>query len=206
MTETSDTHAHRGRPRDPHADRAALTATQELLGEVGYDRLTIEGVARRAGVAKTTIYRRWPSKRELVAAAIHDARGIPPMPDTGSLAGDLEVLVVAMARNLSDPAILQITAELLSSLARGDDLFDEYWNGYVVPMRTAFAEVFERAQRRGEIRVDVDVDRLIDVFAGTNLYQAIRPSAQPLDERLREAVNLLWQGLSPPGGSPPTGP
>ena len=59
-----------GRPRDPEADRAILEATIEILGEEGYEGLSIEGVAARAGVGKTTIYRRWTSKAELVVAAI----------------------------------------------------------------------------------------------------------------------------------------
>ena len=79
----------RGRPRSPEAHLAILTATLQLLGEQGFRGLTIEGVAERAGVGKTTIYRRWPSKTELVAEAIAQIRPPSAPPDSGSLEGDL---------------------------------------------------------------------------------------------------------------------
>src|SRR5690349_25172745 len=82
--------ARRGRPRSQEADRAILTATVELLAERGLAAMSIEEVAARAGVGKTTIYRRWPSKGLLALDAFVDSfREEQPLPDTGTLRGDL---------------------------------------------------------------------------------------------------------------------
>ncbi|MCH9020821.1 MAG: helix-turn-helix transcriptional regulator, partial [Proteobacteria bacterium] len=85
---TSKTEGVRGRPRDPEADRAILQATIELLAEIGFSAMSIEGVAARSGVAKTTIYRRFDSKLELVLNAMNRSLAIDEIPDTGSLRGD----------------------------------------------------------------------------------------------------------------------
>src|SRR5215475_3487601 len=91
------------RPRLPSADQVIVEATRVLLLENGYAGVSIEGVAARAGVAKTTIYRRWPSKAELVfEVAIHRSR-LGPAPDTGTLVGDLAAVAVIIVRSLSRP-------------------------------------------------------------------------------------------------------
>ena len=78
-----------GRPRDEGAAQAILTATMELMAEVGFAGVTVDGVAQRAGVGKATIYRRWKSKERLVLDAIGASTEPAPVPDTGSVAGDL---------------------------------------------------------------------------------------------------------------------
>ncbi len=105
----------RGRPRREGADEEILRAALELLREKGYGELTVDAVAERAGVAKTTLYRRWPSKQALVAAAFAPriARSEPP-PDTGSLAGDATILlreICALKRELNDPELLDVVRE-----------------------------------------------------------------------------------------------
>ena len=82
----------RGRPRDPAADRAILTATMKLLMECGFSNLSIEGVAAEAGVGKTTIYRRYKGKTQLVIAAMSSFKQFFDIPDTGSLRNDLIAL------------------------------------------------------------------------------------------------------------------
>ena len=194
-----------GRPRDPQVDAAILAAARDLLGEVGYDRLSIEGLAERAGVAKTTIYRRWSTKAEVIAAALEDLRPPFDFPDTGSLASDLDAFL-DQATDAADAAVpmqLQMMSALMASIARDDGMFDAYWDNYVSPRRVAFAKMFERAQQRGELRDDLDVERLVDLVAGALLYQMIRPSSQPLSDRVRQALALIWPGIVPTGQAPP---
>jgi AcrR family transcriptional regulator len=105
-----------GRPRDPDVDAAIFRATAELLGEGGYANLTIEGVAQRAGVTRGSIYRRWTSKLVLVTALMREVSGSAPLPDTGSLRGDLIALYRLYARNLSTsggPIVPSLVAEAM---------------------------------------------------------------------------------------------
>src|SRR6266571_7790768 len=90
------TPGRRGRPRDPGVDVAIRTATVDLLGEVGYARLTMDEVAARAGVAKASLYLRWPNKVALVADALQQrARTVPEVPDTGTLPADMRAFLTA---------------------------------------------------------------------------------------------------------------
>src|SRR3954470_4023103 len=92
----------RGRPRDPRRRQAILDAATHLLTEVGYDRMTVDALAARAGVSKPTIYRRWPGgKPEIVADAIRSKRAeAGELPDTGSLRGDLMALLGGVVGSL----------------------------------------------------------------------------------------------------------
>src|SRR5580692_10112751 len=93
----SEVEHHAGRPLDASRDIALREAALELLTEIGYDRLTIEAVASRARASKTTIYRRWTGKAELVVDALNGLRSTAPVPDTGSLRGDLEAIARSAA-------------------------------------------------------------------------------------------------------------
>ena len=114
----------RGRPRSQEADRAILTATVELLAERGLAAMSIEEVAARAGVGKTTIYRRWPSKGLLALDAfVASFREEQPLPDTGTLRGDLLAALHAWVRTVTQtpmgPMLTGLIAFSLASLAGG---------------------------------------------------------------------------------------
>lgn len=81
-----------GRPRSPAAHRAILDATLALLAELGFERMSIEAIAAHAGVGKTTIYRRWKTKEDLVADALSSVKAVPVAPDTGDLRTDIALL------------------------------------------------------------------------------------------------------------------
>src|SRR2546423_1037122 len=108
----------RGRPRDPGVDVAIRTATVDLLGEIGYARLTMDEVAVRAGVAKASLYLRWPNKVALVADALQQrARTVPEVPDTGTLPADMRVFLTALlhARDAASRALSAVTGEIASN-------------------------------------------------------------------------------------------
>src|SRR5678816_872365 len=96
--------AVRGRPRSAEANDAILSAAIALVREVGYDDVTVEAIADRAGVGKATIYRRWPSKEAIVTEAIGRIVSVIPIPDTGTLRGDLRLLMRSTARMYGDRA------------------------------------------------------------------------------------------------------
>lgn len=187
-----------GRPRSAEADEAILRAATELLDEGGLERLTIEGVAQRAGVAKTTVYRRWKDKYSLLAAALDAHRPPIEMPDTGSLVGDLTELF----HRVEESGVLARTSQtlwlLVVTYTEHDEFREVYWRQFVEPRRAGFTEIITRAQARGEARRDLDLEILVDVLAGAMFYQLLRPGEESLAARMERAVALLRPALAAP--------
>lgn len=163
----------RGRPRDVRAKRAILAATRKVLGEGGYTRLTIEGVAARSEVGKATIYRWWPSKGELVLEAVGDDIAIGTVPDSGNTRADLkaaiEQLIATFSRRLAAVVIFAAIATL------DDDplLARAFRDRYVYPWRSSAAAAIGRGVARGDLPPDTDVEFLLDVIVGTVFQRAL---------------------------------
>ena len=115
-----------GRPRSEQADRAIIAATRELFAESGADALCIEKVAARAGVGKSTIYRRWPGKEDLLLAAIASMQAPLPEPRGRSVREDLRALLDALTEQSADPARAREFALLLGEGSRYPRLMDRY--------------------------------------------------------------------------------
>ena len=143
---------------------AVLTATIELLAETGYDTLSIEQVAERAGVHKTTVYRRWPTKVDLIAAATRERSDeLVPVPDTGTLAGDLRALARSVAANLRSPTVRLMTANLIAATSTAPELAAgtrQFWAHRLALTRV----VVERAIAREEIPPCGDPDLLVEML------------------------------------------
>jgi AcrR family transcriptional regulator len=142
-----------GRPARGQATTEALhRAVQELLEEVGYRALTIEGVAVRSGVAKTSIYRRWPSKAEMVFDLIlHSSAELPAMDDRGSLAGDIEALSARIVALVAGPLGRRIFPGLICDAAGDRVLMQRFRATFVADGRDQIAQVLERSARRGDL-------------------------------------------------------
>ena len=181
-----------GRPRSVKSERAILKATLELLGDVGFDRMSIEAVASRAGVGKTTIYRRYSSKAELVADAIESIRQDVVIPNTGNLWQDLDELIENAAQITLTPLGRQTVATIVSSAASNSQFAQIYWTKYLQPRRKAFAVVIERAKMRNEIQTNLDPDLVFDTMSGIMLYALIfPPQSETWTEYVRHALHLL---------------
>jgi AcrR family transcriptional regulator len=146
---------------------AIRRAVFDELAEVGYGRLAIEAVARRAGVGKTALYRRWPSKREMVVDIVSEAAlAVTPMIDTGSLLGDVEVFLQGAALLLRDPSYGAIVTDLVAEGARNSELAANLLARIRDPRRARAAELIERAISRKEISKSVDMEIALDCLAG----------------------------------------
>jgi AcrR family transcriptional regulator len=152
--------------RDPILRETALV----LLAEVGYDRLTMDAVAARARAGKTTIYRRWPGKAELVVDALNSLKGVPDIPDTGSLRQDLRVLAESITSAESRFGA-QVTIGMLNALAHDAELRRVFQEKFIAPRMAAFRTVFERAVARGEMPDGHDLDLLARLFPALALHQ-----------------------------------
>ncbi|MFB2833738.1 TetR/AcrR family transcriptional regulator [Floridanema evergladense] len=186
-----------GRPRSARSHQAMLRATLELLAEVGFEAMSIEAIATRAGIGKTTIYRRYSSKEELVADAIESMREEVLIPDTGNLWSDIDAIIENAAQITLNPLGRQTVAMIISSASSNAKFAEIYWTKYLQPRREAFAIVIERAKTRKEIQEDLDPGLVFDAMSGIMLYALIfPPTSETWKMYIRRALNLLLKGVS----------
>jgi AcrR family transcriptional regulator len=171
---------------------AILDATERLLGRRGYEAMTVDQVAAEAGVSKPTIYLRYRSKRDLVAAMIDRLR--PPLPDgsTGSVARDL-VALIEMERQWVDRHGLRIVAAVLLEQDDHPELMERFQQRVVEPVRHAFAAVLQAGVERGELPPAAAGAELIDALTGAYWARAWATEGFPDDwsDRLVDAVLAL---------------
>jgi AcrR family transcriptional regulator len=188
-----------GRRRNEDAHRAVLTATVALLDEptVGLSRLTIEGIALRAGVSKATIYRWWGGKTDLIVEAyLAKAARDVPVPETGSVRQDLVELLGRLAFALtklgSGRTMTDFVVEAHSNSAFGDS----FRATLLASRRGAMAQVLERGQQRGEIRQGVHLTVVIDALYGA-MYHRLLMSREMIDgEYVRDLVSTVIDGVA----------
>lgn len=183
-----------GRPRSAQSHQAILQASLELLAEVGFAAMSMDAIAARAGVGKTTIYRRYASKEELVADAIESIREEIVIPDTGNLQSDIDTLIQNAAQITLNPIGRQTVAMIISSASSNPQFAQIYWTKYLQPRRKAFAVVLERAKARKEIQADLDSNLIFDTMSGIMLYALIfQPPSESWTTYVRRALNLLFR-------------
>jgi AcrR family transcriptional regulator len=195
-------------PRRPPAGAAVLqedvtaairAAVFQELAAAGYGRLSIEAVARRAGVGKTAVYRRWPSKLQMVievvsAVAVQDA----PAPDTGTLHGDLRALLESTAQALRHPLASQIVPDLLAEAARNADIAQTLRASLSQIQESVGEEIIRNAAARGELPAETDTRFALDVVIGPLYWRlaVVRGPLPPgyLDDLARTAAAALSAG------------
>lgn len=179
---------------------AIITAVIADLSEKGYARVTMDGVAKRAGVGKSALYRRWPSKLEMVldvAASI--SVPLAEVPDTGALRGDIRASVEALTRWLSDPPFATIIPDLVAETARSPSLAPALEAAIGQPRRDHAAVIFDRAAQRGELAPGADVEFALDLLAGP-LYWRLGARHVPVDPGyLDRLTDLIVLHLAGPG-------
>lgn len=171
----------RGRRRSERSHDAIVAATQELLVERGYAAVTIEGIAARAGVGKQTIYRWWPSKAALVLEAYLAGQDAVAPPPAGATAHeDVRALLGWLVAVLDQPIGGHVVAGLVGDLQHDADLARGFRREVVPARRAAMRAALERAQARGEIRADADLELAVDALHGAVFYRLLL-SGEPLD-------------------------
>jgi AcrR family transcriptional regulator len=190
----------RGRPRDARCDAAIVDATTELLAEVGYDALSMEAVAARADVAKTTLYRRWASKPELVADVFEQRARLASLdvPDTGTLRGDLAAHVRDVRDRLVHTPSGRAILGLVAAAGREPELARLLRDGFVAVRRAALGELVDRAVARGQARAGLDVDLVVDLLVAP-VYYRLLVSGQPVADAFLDAVVDVVVGYISPG-------
>ncbi|WP_122819395.1 TetR/AcrR family transcriptional regulator [Nocardioides pantholopis] len=147
-----------------------LTATLEVLADVGYDRLTMDAVAARAKASKATLYRRWSSKVSLVIEALSHAKGPHEAPDTGSLRDDLEAVFCGIG-GLTDSNGVATFGAILTALTRDPEFAEAFRRDVLGPKLEASRAVWQRAAARGELRDGLDLDLFEPALVGIVLHR-----------------------------------
>ncbi|MQS34610.1 TetR/AcrR family transcriptional regulator [Streptomyces katsurahamanus] len=192
-----------GRPRSVEADGAILRATREALVELGWSKVTVGDVATRAGVAKTTLYRRWAGKNELVVDAVAVLFDELELPDLGSLAADVESVVLRFAALLDRPETRTALMAVVAEATRDEALRRRIRTAIVDRQKCLVLEGRARAQARGELPYEDDpaaaarnADLIFDVIAGAVVHRTL-VSAEPVDAGwARGFTVLLLSGLA----------
>jgi AcrR family transcriptional regulator len=180
----------------PGVTRAIAAATFAELAEAGYGRLSIEAVARRAGVGKTAIYRRWPSKHAMVfdligRAAVH----VADAPDTGTLRGDVLAFLTGADQALRHPLLSRIVPDLLAEASRDPRTAEILERRVGEVRRQRVAQILHRAIERGELPDDTDIDLGLNFLAGPVYLRVAINRAEPDPERLNRMTDKIIAAL-----------
>jgi AcrR family transcriptional regulator len=178
-----------------------LGATVEVLAGEGYEHLSVESVAARAGVHKTTVYRRWPTKADLVADAVRErAQQLVPVPDTGTLAGDLRALARSIAGNIGSDVGTRMARTLIAAAVVSDEIAAtqrEFW----AERFALTGAIVERAIARGELPPRTDARFVLETLIGP-LYVRLLLTGEPIDAKFadRAAASAAAGALTATGG------
>ena len=197
----------RGRPRDPAADTAILRAGLQLFLERGFEGASIEQIAKRAGVGKLTVYRRWATKEELIAAAIEKlvANKVEwPSDEVIEQVSPFQLVEATLAnaaQTAAAPEFRALVGRILGSAVSHPSLMATYWTHYVLPRRALARLLLERAREQGTVDTDADLDALTDMMAGAVMYRVLQPDPPDVSEMRRYLTALYRQvGLLPRPG------
>lgn len=184
-----------GRPRSLETKHSILTAAYELLIEKGFNAITIEGIAQRAGVSKATIYKWWPGKAAVVLEGYFEATQlVMPVPDTGCVADDLLIQVQNLSTFITSPRGKMIT-ELIGAGQFDSDIATEYRNRFFLPRRSISRGILSRGIERGELRKDIEIERSIDLIFAPLFYRLLL-TGDPLDRNyIKGLITDVLKGL-----------
>jgi AcrR family transcriptional regulator len=185
-----------GRPRSTEADAAILQTTLRLLVEQGYDAMSMEGVAAAAGVGKTTIYRRYPTKRELVVAAVSSlASSVELPPYSGDTRADLYNFVHAMASVLTGGRLFAMLGTLLVKEREEPAMLDLFRQQVILPRMEIVAQLLDRGIEHGQVRPDVQVEITAQMLAGSIFARHV--TGFPEDDKwLEDVIDNIWRGIA----------
>ncbi|MCV7288393.1 TetR/AcrR family transcriptional regulator [Mycolicibacterium wolinskyi] len=198
------TPAGRGRPRDAAADRAILQAALDMFIERGVEGTSIEQIAKKAGVGKPTIYRRWSTKEDVIAAAMETlivdevAWASPAAIEVESPYALVEAAIDSAAATVTTPQYRALVARVYGSAVSHPALMAVYWERYILPRRQLAARLLERARAAGTVDADTNFDVAIDMMVGAITYRVLQPDPPGIDEMRRYLRAVYRQiGLLP---------
>ena len=184
-----------GRPRDPDVDDVILYATVELLAESGLQKTTVAAVASRAGVARATIYLRWPSRDKLIAAAARHALGRAPFRLSRDLAEDIRLGGQQAQQILGRPGFLAIFPEIVRALMAAEP---EMYYDDISPNRRLMAREYQELAKAAGFRADIAPTIAFDLLVGSQINHILATGRPPTPEVTEQLTQVILAGLRAP--------
>jgi len=194
-----DTNHRAGRPRSRDVDEATLQAAVDLLAMKGPEAVTINAVARRSGVARASVYLRYPSRHALLDAALRAAIGRQPFPLTGELLADLRLGGAQAQAIFASPRFQAVLPEIVRDLLQQGDGPDTITYDMVAPNRRPLAEEYRRQAAGAGLRTDVDADLPLELVLGALLLHLLADGTPATSERADLVVDVVIDGLRAAG-------
>jgi AcrR family transcriptional regulator len=185
-----------GRPRDTRIDREVVASVLNVLKHKGYRAVTINGIAKNVGRARTSLYRRWPSKRHLVAYAVVSEMGADPATDTGDLRGDLLAAVLTLWRAFRGP-LGHALAGLVADMAQDAALASTIRQRVLLPRRRSMHQAILRARERGASLREMNSELILDMLTGPFYFRTLFGHASMSRGDAREIVDSVLRLLTP---------
>jgi len=196
MTTGSEPRRPPGRPRNEEADREIVAATLKLLAEQGYDRTSMEAVAGEADVTRATVYRRWPSKAELVCAALSAYPDDAYTAQPEDVRGFLVNMLSAFREGIQACDGIAICSSLYLNRHDHPEMLEQFRNAVVTPRTERMASVLRSAIAAGRVRDGIDVEMVVSMLFGAGLQRILTGDTLPRDWPER-AVAAVWPMLDP---------
>jgi AcrR family transcriptional regulator len=189
-----------GRPRDAAIDELVLRATLDLLAERGMEATTIQAVSDRTGIARATIYLRWPGRSALILAALRWAIGRPPFELSGDVATDFERVVERVLNVFSQPMFIAAMPALMGAFLGAEGSAPDMTFDMLFPNRRRLIDAYQRQAAAQGYRTDVDATVVVDALLGGLFMHLITTGRPPTRAFGREVVAVLVAGIrSDPG-------
>ncbi|MGZ4476481.1 MAG: TetR/AcrR family transcriptional regulator [Nocardioides sp.] len=180
------------RPRiEGDREQEILQTALTILGEVGYDRLTMDAVAARAKASKATLYRRWSTKAKLVIDALHATKDHGPIPeDTGSLRGDLQAAFCGLG-GLTDPEMVATMGSVITAISRDAEFAREFREQFIAGKVELSRIIWDRAAARGELRPDLDIDLISHAMPGVVLHRVFMLGETATEDLVTRVIDQI---------------
>jgi AcrR family transcriptional regulator len=202
MAEAASTPAHRhGRTRDPDIDARVLAVANRHLSSHGYQAMSLAAVAHEAHTTRQALYRRWPTKASLAAAALTAAVDVPTAGTSEDPLADLAAELASFQRGVSRPGRLSLVGTMLQD-STAPEALTRYRAQVIAPRRGRIRAILQQAQRLGLIDPDADLDIAVTMCTGSWYARALAGSPPPPNWPSRTAA-LVWRAV---GGSRPALP
>ncbi|MFC8229783.1 TetR/AcrR family transcriptional regulator [Streptomyces sp. NPDC057287] len=183
-----------GRPRQAHVTRAVLDAVVDLVAESGMSALTMDAVAARAGVSKPAMYRRWPTKQDLVIAAAESRIGPLAVPDMGDFRAELRALLTSRMEAYRRPGVDRLLAGVIGAAAEAGAEPGAY-RAYTARVMSETRHLLERGVARGDVRADVDVDAAATLVAASLAFRMVGEQRLPDEVLVESVVDLIGRAV-----------
>lgn len=199
MTSNSDNSQktlQRGRPRSSDVDKRIIDATLTLLAEVGVEKISMETIASKAGVGKSSIYRRWKNKDDLILDALEQLKPEFNVPANGKLDDNLFELSRNFAEQMNNPLGKQMLSLLISTLSSNSQISESYWENHSLPKTKEISNLFQNCLEEESIRRDVNLDLVSEFLIGFIIYQLLmKPSTTEIEPHIRAGIDIVLNGI-----------